>query len=132
PKPAEVFRGRGEHILYVDDEMSIVTLATTILEGLGYVASGETSPVRALKMFFDRPDAYDVVVTHFAMAGMSGLELILEIHQVNPQLPIILVSGYLTSADAEQALHEGAVTVLTKPDFIRELPRVLKQINDSR
>jgi CheY-like chemotaxis protein len=47
---------------------------------------------------------------------------------VRPELPIILVSGYLTSDQAQKARRQGAETVLMKPGFIRELPSVLKQV----
>jgi CheY-like chemotaxis protein len=127
-KAVEVPLGHGEHVLYVDDEKSIVTLVVALLEGLGYKVTGETNPSQALKMFLENPDGFNVVVTDQAMAGMSGLELIREIHTMKPDLPTILVSGYLTSHQAEKARREGASSVLLKPAFIRDLPIALKQV----
>jgi PAS domain S-box-containing protein len=127
-KAVEVPLGRGEHVLYVDDEKSIVTLVVALLEGLGYKVTGETNPSQALKTFHENPDGFNVVVTDQAMAGMSGLELIREIHTMKPELPIILVSGYLTSHQTERARSEGARSVLLKPGFIRDLPIALKKV----
>src|SRR5262249_13901025 len=128
-KPAlETPQGRGQHVLYVDDEKSIVTLVVTLLEGLGYKVTGETNPEQALKVILENPARFDVVVTDQAMGGMSGLELMREIHAVRPDLPIILVSGYLTADQAQGARLKGAKAVLMKPGFIRELPAVLNQV----
>jgi len=124
----ETPRGRGEHVLYVDDEKSIVTLVVALLEGLGYKVTGETSPAHALKTFLENSSRFNVVVTDQSMAGMSGLELMREIHAVRPELPIILVSGYLTVDQAQKARSQGAEAVLSKPGFIRELPAALKQV----
>jgi len=129
-EPLETPRGRGERILYVDDEKSIVALVVSLLEGLGYRAAGESSAAQALKTITENPHSFDVVVTDQAMAEMSGSELMREIHRVRPDLPIVLVSGYLTSDQAAQALQRGAKTALMKPGFIRELPDALRQILD--
>src|SRR5262249_34826402 len=74
-----ISRGNDEHILYVDDEPSIVALMLRKLERLGYRATGYIDPTQALTTFRSGPQDFDVVVTDLAMPGMSGFDLAREL-----------------------------------------------------
>lgn len=79
-------------ILFVDDHEVLARLSCEILEMQGYRAVCASSGAEALKKF-DQED-FDLLVTDFRMNGMNGVELARKVHERNPDLPVILVTGY--------------------------------------
>lgn len=75
-----------EHILYVDDEKALVSLAKRLLERRGYRVSGFTEAVIALQLFRERPRDFDAVVTDLSMLGISCFELGEEIHRTRADI----------------------------------------------
>ena len=126
----EARRGDREQILVVDDEGSLVRLATQTLAELGYRPVGFTASAIALEAFLQDPQRFDAVITDESMPGTSGSEMIRKMRAVRPTLPIVLVSGYLSAAVAQQARDAGADEVLKKPlsahDLATSLARVLQ------
>ena len=118
----------GERILYVDDEPSLVMLATHSLGKLGYRVSGFEVPELALRAFLTRPDDFDVVVTDLSMPHMSGFELARAILAERPDLPIVLVSGYVRPEEEETAKQIGIRKVLLKPDTVEQLGRAITSV----
>jgi signal transduction histidine kinase len=97
-------------ILVVDDDALIARSTTDMLEDLGHTVVEADSAALALAMLESDPRV-DVLITDFAMPGMTGLELALAARRLRPGLPVVLASGF---AD----LPEGAVPA--------ELPRLAK------
>ncbi len=79
-------------ILFVDDHEVLARLSCEILEMHGYRAVSAFNAQDALNKF-DQQD-FDILVTDFRMEGMNGLELARQVHQKNPQVPVIIVTGY--------------------------------------
>ena len=79
-------------ILFVDDNEVLCRLTCDILRLEGYHAVPAYNAAQALKVFAE--ENFDIVVTDLRMQGMDGLELAREIHNKNPQLPVILVTAY--------------------------------------
>lgn len=79
-------------ILFVDDHEVLARLSCEILEMQGYKAVSAFSATDALKKF-DEQD-FDILVTDFRMEGMNGLELAKKVREKNPDLPVIIVTGY--------------------------------------
>jgi PAS domain S-box-containing protein len=121
-------RGNGQHILFIDDEDSIVRLGTLNLTRLGYRVTGCTSPVAALKEFRRDPAAFDAVVSDLSMPGLSGFDCAREMLAVRPDLPILLTSGYMRPEDEEQAREIGIRAVSGKPTALGDLGRTLSEI----
>ena len=125
-------RGHGEHVLYVDDEEALVFVATRTLERLGYRVSGFNSASRALEAFRSRPGAYDLVVTDYAMAGMSGLELTRAIRAARPDIPVIVTSGCVCPEQEKAAAALGVREVVCKPDLAAGLGPLLRRRLEER
>jgi len=119
-------KGQGR-VLIVDDEEALVKLATETLTELGYSAVGLTSSAKALETFQQHPEQFDAVITDESMPGTSGSELIRKMRMVRPTLPMLLVSGYLSSAVVERAREAGASEVLTKPFSAHQLETALER-----
>ncbi len=79
-------------ILFVDDHEVLARLSCEILEMQGYRAVSAYNAAEALEKF-DK-ERFDILVTDFRMEGMNGLELARLIHQKNPSVPVIIVTGY--------------------------------------
>ncbi len=79
-------------ILFVDDHEVLARLSCEILQMQGYRAVSAYSAQDALDKF--EKNNFDLLVTDFRMEGMNGLELAKIIHQKNPSVPVIIVTGY--------------------------------------
>ncbi|MGE5113406.1 MAG: response regulator [Acidobacteriaceae bacterium] len=79
-------------ILFVDDHEVLARLSCEILEMQGYRAVCAYNAQEALEKFDQQK--FDILVTDFRMEGMNGLELARQIHQKDPQVPVIIVTGY--------------------------------------
>jgi PAS domain S-box-containing protein len=126
-RPA-VPRGRGERILYIDDEEAIVELASRLLERLGYEVTVCTDAASALDVFRSRPLEFDAVVTDLAMPGMSGIDLARALHAVEPDMPVLMTSGNVRPEDREAAVRIGVRELISKPGTVDELGYALDRV----
>ncbi len=120
--------GHGELILFVDDEEGIVALATAVLEQLGYRPLSFTHADEALNHFSNDPHAFAAVITDLTMPHMSGAELAQAIHELRPEVPIILTSGYSGAIDENRAVRSGFAEILGKPFAMRALAESLQRV----
>ena len=79
-------------ILFVDDHEVLARLSCEILEMQGYRAVCAYNAQDAIEKF--QQEKFDILVTDFRMEGMNGLELAKQIHQHDPAVPVIIVTGY--------------------------------------
>lgn len=79
-------------ILFVDDHEVLARLSCEILEMQGYRAVSAYNAQDALDKF--KREKFDILVTDFRMEGMNGLELARQIHATEPNIPVIIVTGY--------------------------------------
>lgn len=121
-------RGRGQRVMVVDDEQSLVRLATETLAELGYVAVGFTSSTAALDAFRSDPDSFDAVITDERMPEVSGSTLIQVVRDVHRSVPIVLLSGNVGGLVTARAYNAGANEVLKKPLSARELAMTLARV----
>ena len=124
--------GRGEHILYVDDDESIVSLMTRLLERQGYRVSAYIDPHEALAAVRVQPEAIDLAVTDYNMPGMSGLEVAIALREIRADLPILLASGHITEELRAQAPAAGVSELIHKPDAADELCELVARLANAR
>lgn len=124
-------QGRGERILFVDDEPSLGVIAGRRLERLGYRVSVFSDPVAALEEVTTTLEPYSLVISDRAMPRMSGVELSRAICALHPNLPIILASGWIEDLDDRQLSEAGVTRVLNKPFTADELAAALREVLDS-
>lgn len=131
PDP-KVSRGRGERILFVDDEEMLVKLGRGMLMKLGYTVSDVTDSALALEMFMENPEAYDLVITDMTMPCMTGLELVREIWKIRPEIPAILCTGYNELINEEKAKQAGFNCFIQKPLHFRVLADAIRNVLDEQ
>ena len=112
-------------ILVVDDEVDVLEMIEVGLTSRGYELLLAESGERALEVFDrQRPD---LVICDLKMPGMGGIATITRLRQLAPELPVIVLSGYLGPSALEDCARLGASTVLRKPFLFRELSAAVKQ-----
>ncbi len=115
--------GSGQRILLVDDEQPIVRAATQLLTRLGYEVSAHHDSSAALAAFEKNSAAFALLITDLTMPGMTGLELARRALALRPELPVILISGFLNETDLARARELGIARVLDKPLTLSALGR---------
>jgi CheY-like chemotaxis protein len=123
--PAENYSGNGESILVVDDIAEQREIARTILKELGYEVAEVSSGENAVKYVEDK--GVDLLVLNLQMEpGMNGLETYKEILKSHPRQKAILVSGFLETSHAEEALTIGVGQFVKKPYNIQKIAMAVK------
>ncbi|MCW5632936.1 MAG: response regulator [Rubrivivax sp.] len=118
-------RGRGQTVLLVDDEEVLVQVGEEMLARLGYEPVGFACGSQALEDFRREPRRYDAALLDEAMPGLAGTELALQMRELSPRLPIVLMSGYVTPELAARAQAAGIAEVLAKPLASGDIARSL-------
>lgn len=103
----------GRKLLIVDDDKDFNQLLTDIFSQASYDVDSCEDPEQAMGQF--QSGNYDLVVTDQKMPGMSGEQLIRELKAVKPDVPIIMVSGYLDNDTIRSLIREGVGGVFLKP-----------------
>lgn len=116
-------------ILLVDDNANGLCARKTVLEELGHRISTASSGADALEQF--SPQKFDLVVTDYRMPRMDGLELIGRLRKVAPELPIVLISGFVDSLGLSED-STGADVVIQKSanevsHLVRSVSRLLRR-----
>jgi CheY-like chemotaxis protein/two-component sensor histidine kinase len=125
---AAVPYGDGERILLVDDEVSLVHLGEEMLAALGYDPAGYTSSGEALAAFAAEPDRFDAVLSDETMPQLSGSQMALQIRRIRPDIPIVLMSGYVGPNIAALARQSNVNELLPKPLVSRDIAKALARV----
>jgi CheY-like chemotaxis protein len=111
-------------ILLVDDNVSGSTARKTVLEELGHKIQMASTGADALDQFSQHK--YDLVVTDYKMPRMDGLELIVRLRKLQPEIRIVLVSGFVDTLGLSEA-NTGADAVIQKS--ANEVTHLVRAVN---
>ena len=124
-------------LLVIDDERAIREACREIGEALGYEVSTAENAERAFRLLGEK--SHDIALLDLRLPGASGLEALHRLRESNPDLVILVMTGYATVPSAVEAMKLGAYDYMTKPfsmeDLRARLDRVarhLKGKNESR
>jgi two-component system cell cycle sensor histidine kinase/response regulator CckA len=106
--------GAGVSVLVVDDETAVRRFAVRVLQREGYEVTEATDGVEALEIIRANSGWFSVVVSDIVMPRLNGVELLQALAESHPGLPVILISGYATSALAELGIA-APCGILPKP-----------------
>jgi len=104
---------RKSHILVVDDEELYRRALERILKRVGHTVATARDATEALAIVSEQ--GVDLVLADIQMPGINGLELVRQVHEISPDLPCIVVTGYGTPKNSVEALRAGAFWYLEKP-----------------
>ena len=119
-----------ERILLVDDEEQIVAMEQQMLENLGYRVTARTDSAEALKVFAEHPQNFDLVITDMTMPHMTGDQLAQKMLDIEPNIPVILCTGFNQGITEEKALAMGIQKFVMKPVVKKELATTIRTVLD--
>lgn len=121
------------HILYLDDDDTLVFLVRRLLERRGYKVTGLTDQQEAIDAVRAQPDAFHLLMTDYNMPGMSGVDVARAVLAINPGLPVAVASGYISEELQAEALAAGVREVVFKTDAVDAFCEVVARLlNPSR
>jgi len=114
-------------ILIVDDEEEYGISVAKILNSRGYSAQSIKDPLKVSSVLNN--ENYDLLIMDIKMPGMSGIDLLKNIKNLNKDLPIIMVTGFPSIENAVTSMKYGAMNFFTKPikpkDLLNEISKIL-------
>lgn len=113
-------------VLVVDDEEAIRSLIKQVMESVGYNVLEAENGDRALEIYKTRPNEIHLVILDLNMPGMSGHECLHELLSINPNVPVLVASGYSEHGMEETVLSNGAKGFIQKPFKLTELLQKLQ------
>jgi two-component system response regulator HydG len=117
-------------ILVVDDETAILEALSILFRGEGYeVTVADSGPKAFAALEDERPD---IVLTDIRMPGAGGLEVLSHAQEVDPELPVILMTAQASLQSAVRAVNEGAYYYLQKPFANDELLAICRRAAEAR
>ncbi len=117
-------------VLILDDDGDFNSLLTDIFEQADYIVSSIQDPVEAVEIF--KAENYDLVVTDHKMPDMTGARFMSVIKELKPEVPVIMVSGYLENNTIRDLITDGVGGVFLKPlNIFSLLERTAELIDES-
>ncbi|MDZ8118624.1 response regulator [Pontiella agarivorans] len=120
-----VFRGH-ETILLVDDDVHVLKTTRKLLSKLGYKVLCAENGETALEQFKLRQHEISLVILDMMMPVMNGPDCFRKLRAINPQLPILMATGFSVESDLEPLLATGRCDLLHKPYFSPTLSQALR------
>jgi signal transduction histidine kinase/CheY-like chemotaxis protein len=120
--------GRGQKILFLDDDAAFVELAERVIGKAGYSVIGHASAADALEHFSAAPDAYDLVVTDLSMPEASGIDVAQSMVAIRADIPVIIMAGYISPQDEARVAACGVREVVSKSATVEELCRAFGRV----
>jgi len=124
PEGATPTAHTGGTILLVDDEKIIRNLGRTILERFGYTVETFADGASAVERYGEAPDRFDLVIVDLSMPKMSGHEVIAALRAINPEVTLLVSSGY--AANGVDGLEE--IPFVAKPYRVIELATAVQKV----
>jgi PAS domain S-box-containing protein len=123
--------GGQERVLFVDDEPAVTELGKRMLARLGYNVTAVHDGREASVLFASAPEDFDLVITDMTMPNMTGAELAHELLVTNPNIPIILCTGFSDLIDEPKALALGIRAFVMKPFQTGNLADTIRRVLDN-
>ena len=120
-----------ERIMLVDDEHAIVKSLSSILRSAGYRITEFTDSMQAADNFTNNYLDYDIVITDNSMPKLTGTDLAKEIKRHNPEIPVILMSGFVNKNIENSAKELGVDMIVNKPISAVKLTELIRRFFDN-
>jgi len=129
--PDENLDAGDETILLVDDEQIIIDVARDMLEILGYQVITAQTGQEAIDIYTRQKDEIDLVIQDMVMPGMNGADIFRALKNINPDVKVILASGYIMNKQIAAVLEQGCRAFMPKPFRLEDLSVKVRKVLDS-
>jgi two-component system, cell cycle sensor histidine kinase and response regulator CckA len=128
---AQIVSGRGETVLLVEDEPTILNMTQGMLEKLGYQVLATGTSSEALKLAEKQTGSIHLVITDVVMPEMNGLDLVNQLRIFCPDIKVIFMSGYTPNVIAHRGVLPDGVNFIQKPFYKKDLATKVREALDS-
>ncbi len=122
----------NETILLVDDEKSVLDLTCDMLGRNGYRTITAGSGEMAIEIYKREKDQIDLVLLDVGMPGMDGHRCFEELLRINPEIKVVLATGYPAIGKVEETLAVGAAGFIGKPYRSADMVKKTREVLDKR
>lgn len=128
PRQRKVIPKGNETILVIDDEPKILNITQRILEELGYKVLSTIDGKEGVRIYRENKDNIDLVLLDMIMPDYSGEKVFNDIHKINPNVRVLLASGYSENGLAKSILAKGCLGFMQKPYGPPQLSKKVREI----
>ena len=126
----EILKGT-ETVLLVDDETMILDVGQDMLTAMGYKVLVARSGKEAIELYEKNKDQIDIIILDMIMPDVSGGDVYDRLKEINPNIRVLLSSGYSISGQADEILKRGCDGFIQKPFNMSRLSQGIRKILDS-
>jgi PAS domain S-box-containing protein len=120
-------RGQGQTVLLVEDEPMVLEVGQAMLERLGYRVLTAVDGQQALQVYGEHRDEIALVLADVVMPEMGGVALLHVLKAQNPDVRMVLTTGYPLGEEAQKVLDQGIVNWLEKPMSVTRVAQVVSR-----
>ena len=123
----KIYNGKGT-ILLVDDEAGVIEVCSEMLENLGYKVKAVTDGMQAIDVLKSRDFKIDLVLLDMVMPQINGQQTFEKIREVDPDMKILICSGYTKEEKIQKMVEKGCDEYILKPFDVVELSEKLNNV----
>jgi two-component system, cell cycle sensor histidine kinase and response regulator CckA len=128
-KAFEPTKGK-ETILTVDDEDGVIRILQRMLNQLGYNTIPANSGEKALEIYKEKQEEIDLVILDLGMPGMGGHKCLTKLVGLDPNVKVIIASGYSAEGLIKDTIKQGALGYVVKPFTRDEISKIIREVLD--
>ncbi|MGD2030197.1 MAG: response regulator [Desulfobacterales bacterium] len=121
-----------EKILFIDDEDIIIQVGRDMIKSLGYEVLTAENGKEAVEIYEKNMERIDMAILDIIMPVMDGAETYKKLKEINPDIKVLLSSGYGIDGQATKILDRGCNGFIQKPFNIRTLSKKIRNVLDKK
>ncbi|MBW2647050.1 MAG: response regulator [Deltaproteobacteria bacterium] len=122
--------GGSETILMVDDDEILLNLGQDMLKEYGYTIIPAETGEKAIELYKAQKDRIDLVILDIGMPGMGGHKCVRELFNIDPDIRIVIATGYAATGRVKELLDSGAKDYIGKPYQLKEMLKKVRGVLD--
>ncbi|MDI6686601.1 MAG: response regulator [Desulfobacterales bacterium] len=122
----------NETILLVDDHKFALDTACDILDQYGYTTITAENGEDAVEIYVRKENQIDLVILDIGMPGMDGHRCFKELLKINPEIKVLVATGYFADGQVKETLEAGAAGFIGKPYRLIDMVKKVREMLDRR
>ena len=120
----------SETILIVDDEDHVLDACQAMLNRLGYNTLTAQNGKKAVEIFQNEKASIDLIILDMIMPGMDGLTAYEQFKEINPDIKVLLSSGYSITDNVKAIVNKGCDEFIQKPFSLNQISLTIRELLD--